>query len=354
MSWRRSVGRPIISSLARAGALGLIRRVKGRGQSNAEIVTYHRFSSRTTEKELTSFLEPVPAPRFEEHLTFLAREYEVISLGQLVARLLKGEPWPPRSLTITVDDGYRDFYEAALPVVERVGVPITVFVTAGCIDGGRTLWWDELHRAVLTTSRWPEPGMLRRDIHPDASRQIWPAHDPSSMTQRMAASRALVGILKMVPDEVRRRASADLQSVLDAPADGEADALMTWAQVKEAAAAGVEIGSHTLTHPSLDMISEHQIGPEIEGACHMIEARLGRRPTTFAYPGGSGWKRPSVREALRSAGITGAVTNVPRTNKWPGNALELGRRSIPNRDTAMLQATLLDLVPLRPASYFRS
>ncbi|OIJ67797.1 polysaccharide deacetylase family protein [Streptomyces mangrovisoli] len=82
-------------------------------------------------------------------------------------------------------------------------------------------------------------------------------------------------------------------------------ATLTWAQVRELDAAGVEIGGHTETHPQLDTLTRASVRAEVAGCKQRIEDELGHRVDSFAYP--HGYSSRTVRAVVREAGWTSAA-----------------------------------------------
>ncbi|AGL18387.1 polysaccharide deacetylase family protein [Actinoplanes sp. N902-109] len=97
-----------------------------------------------------------------------------------------------------------------------------------------------------------------------------------------------------------------------APAFGT---LLSWAELSEVAAAGVEIGSHSLIHHPLDVLPAAQLHAEIRRSKDELEQRLGRAVRGFAYP--HGYNGARVRDAVRAAGHDNA-TEVGRRLHTPG------------------------------------
>lgn len=83
---------------------------------------------------------------------------------------------------------------------------------------------------------------------------------------------------------------------------------MTWEEVRAAAAVGMGIQSHSLTHPDLDRIPSDQIRYELEASKGLLQERLGRVVDFFALPGGSG-RTPEVVRLARAAGYRGLCTS---------------------------------------------
>ncbi|WP_405619652.1 polysaccharide deacetylase family protein [Streptomyces sp. NBC_01508] len=83
---------------------------------------------------------------------------------------------------------------------------------------------------------------------------------------------------------------------------GAPDTMLDWDQVRQLAAAGVEIGGHSHTHPQLDQLDGARLGHEAARCREIVAAELGAAPVSFAYPYGYSTRR--VRHAVRAAGFT--------------------------------------------------
>ncbi len=87
--------------------------------------------------------------------------------------------------------------------------------------------------------------------------------------------------------------------------DGEGDRrLLSWAQVRELAAHGVEIGGHSHRHPELDTLPPEVARDEVRRCRELLEDGLGTPVTTFAYP--YGYHSPSVKRLVHEAGYSSA------------------------------------------------
>jgi peptidoglycan/xylan/chitin deacetylase (PgdA/CDA1 family) len=121
-----------------------------RMQQRALIVAYHRIAEPTLDPQLLC----VSPQHFAEHLEIMTRAYAPLSLRALGQRVEEGRV-PSRALVVTFDDGYADNLSHATPLLERYGVPATVFVVSGAVGPPREFWWDTLARLVLQPSSLP-------------------------------------------------------------------------------------------------------------------------------------------------------------------------------------------------------
>jgi peptidoglycan/xylan/chitin deacetylase (PgdA/CDA1 family) len=110
------------------------------------ILMYHEI---TAEPVLAGRLA-VPPDTFAQQLAYLkAAGYQAMTAGQLVSALTWKAPLPAKAVVLTFDDGFADFYDTALPIMRRLGLVGTLFVTSGWTSG----------RGEYLSGRRP-PGML--------------------------------------------------------------------------------------------------------------------------------------------------------------------------------------------------
>ncbi len=306
------------------------------------VLAYHRVLPRSDPEHFAYDIELVSAweDDFDWQVGYMARHYQPLTPGQLGALLDAGKPVPRNALLITFDDGYRDNHDIALPILRRHGVAATVFITTGYVDRQEVYWFDRLvHSTKLSRVAQieVEPGQVLELGH--------------TMGQRQAVSEVLLRHLKLLSDEHRLAAVQRWMDALDVPAPRTEDSLhapMSWAHVRNLAASGIEIGSHTVTHPVLSSVaSDAQLMHELRGSRLAIEAHTGRPVTALAYPvGGPRAYDERVVRAVRNAGYRFAFTYTPGLNSpasW--DLLRLNRWAMEryvsrNRFRAMLAAPL--------------
>jgi peptidoglycan/xylan/chitin deacetylase (PgdA/CDA1 family) len=236
---------------------------------------------------------------FDEQMDQLrALGYAVVDLDAVLDHYAGVRPLPPRSVLITFDDAYADFAEHAWPVLQRHGLAATLFVpTAFADDPGRAFWWDRIHRVLSTAPAAIVPTRLGElDLRTPAARS-WSA-------------RRLRRALKDLPHDA---AMAGVDEVVDAlGGDAAPGCVLSWAELRDLADQGLEVGVHTRTHPLLDQLPMERLDHEIAGARDDIERHLGRRATGIAYPNGN--HSPAVLEAAGRAGMRLGLTTRRGTN----------------------------------------
>ena len=308
-----------------SGAFDLMRLAHRR---HALILTYHRFSSGGEGANAWApgwAADKTPAKVFAEQLEYLTRRYNVVPLDRLAESLCRRERPPARLAAITIDDGYRDAYEIAYPLLRRFGAPATLFVPTDFIDRRAWIWTD---KARFLTRRAASQRLairiggqeLRLDLDDHSSRR--------DASERVNAT--LKRLHEEVKEEVIDRLARALGVALPQTPSDEFGPI-AWAEAREMQANGIEIGSHTLTHPILTRVGDERLRSELQESRSRLEAVLRRRIEQFCYPNGDHDER--VRSEVARAGYGVAVTCVGGLNKRGADPLTL-RRIHTERDLA--------------------
>ena len=233
---------------------------------------------------------------FRWQLKTLAASFNVVPLAEAAAALHEGT-LPPRAACITFDDGYADNAEVALPLLREQGLTATFFIATGYVGGGR-MFNDSVIEVVRglpgprLAVEWLGVGTL-------------PIGDVAS---RRAAIGRLLDALKYLPPAERQAAVERL--VEESGVTLPDNLMMSAAQVRELADAGMEVGAHTVTHPILTRIDGSLARDEIARSRDEVAAMTGRPVRVFAYPNGrpgTDYDRTHV-DIVRELGFEAAVS----------------------------------------------
>ena len=233
-----------------------------------------------------------PPERFRAQVRLIKRGFQIF---QLEDHLLSSgaNRSGRRTAAIVFDDGYRDFLDYALPILVEEGLGASMYVVTSCADSGAPIWTYRFDHALLHTRR--NRVDIDRNLLPAAVDTEW-----TDCAQRLDFARAVKPALKQLDHAVREKALAQIFSSLDdvPPPEGM---MMRWDDLRQVAGEGVEIGSHTVTHPLLATIADEAgIEDEMTDSFRRIEAEMGAAPRAIAYPNGSYDAR--VRRAAVKAG----------------------------------------------------
>ena len=218
-------------------------------------------------------------------------------------RLLADPKDKRRFAAFTLDDGLRNNTEHAAPVFRRHGVPYTIFVAKGFVERTRSMWWETAK--VLTRSK----DRFEFDF----------GHGPETVSAQTLSQKqdAYERIVHFVHSNDEDAAVAQVEraarSRMINPLAIVDQLIMTAEELKALSADPLcRFGAHTKTHIAMARVDEARLAEEVIGSMDAVEAYVGYRPTTFAYPYGTK-VAISQREfdAVAKAGIKLAVTTRP-------------------------------------------
>ena len=260
----------------------------------ARLLMYHRFSRAPRWRRLD-------VADFERHVAHLRRHFEPRLMSQ-IGDLRRDGRWPARTVALTVDDGYADFFDIAYPVLLRYEMPATVYVVSQFIDQRIWLWFDALHylfRAAAPGAHAVHAADLTASFQlgdEDSRAAAWESVADRAL---LLTQRAKLGLVEQVAEALR---------VALPPTPTDDYRAMTWDQVRQLDSELIEIGGHTQTHPILSKCTPEEAEEEISGCRAAIAKHTGRPIRSFCYPNGQpGDYTSSTVDAVRHAGFATAV-----------------------------------------------
>jgi peptidoglycan/xylan/chitin deacetylase (PgdA/CDA1 family) len=281
------------------------------------VLCYHRIGSGGI-----PLFSDLPAAIFEAQLQFLRKHYRVVSLSRMCEEIENPDSAKTngQAVAITFDDGYKDLYSQALPILKRYQVPATIFLPVASIERNEPLWYD---RIFLLFTVFPGE---RMEVETNRKR-VFALPDQGA---RIRAAAEVIGWLRTLPEDRRRQECERLEQLAELPKDMLKDRMLTWEQIREMKAAGVEFGGHTMTHPVVSQLTQEQLKREIVDSKQVSEARIEEKVQHFAFPFGKqadcGTEAFSViaKAGYRSASTTEEGVNGPGSNLFALKRVSLG------------------------------
>lgn len=265
------------------------------GKKGAIVLMYHRIAS--------AYIDPwdlcVSPEYFEEQVHYIREHFYVVTLHELIARTRAKESLR-NYIALTFDDGYRDNFTAARPILQKYNVPATFYLTTQFTTVKKSFWWDELEQLILVTPKLPEKIDLR--IGPDSfTMDLGPCHILSDSAEkeirkwhyghplynaRLKLYNTLWAAIRPLPIAEQQRVMHELcawgNTTISLPE------LMDEKQIKELSRTALfEIGAHTVNHPALGHLPPEEQRYEIQESRSVLESIIDKSVTGFAYPYGN-------------------------------------------------------------------
>lgn len=280
---------------------GLLRMAAGLQDKGAAILMYH--SVLEDPFQLADSLGGIVHSQtvFRQQMELLAREFHPMSLDELAILLRGKEKIPERCVVVTFDDGYRDNFEIAIPILDQVGIRAAFYVTVSCIEKRQLPWPSSVRFALRTTKRknWTDPGG-----------KLWPLETEADRDRAFA--KACEYCCRTAGDTQEQLVSKIESELETCSVPSSAQLMMSWDEVRKVTERGHTIGSHTLSHPNVAQILLADVRIELQQSRARLEKQLSRTVTHFSYPCPAlspHWNEQTVEECRKAGYETAVVTD---------------------------------------------
>ena len=270
-----------VSFLFTSGSLWWAKR---RLRGNGAVVTllFHRVLDHSSFSQTLSQPEIIVTEETFRKLTaHIANKFDSVDLKGAAP----GTPGRKPKVALTFDDGWKDNFTVAFPIIRKHRIPAVIFVTSALMDKENPFWPEQVI------------GLLR---------EMNPSVDGAEIE-------TVIESLKKCAPEEREKRLAELSTQAGekaaALASSGVDRTLSWTEILEMNRNGVEIGSHTQTHQILTTVREDVARQEVVDSKLAIERALGKRCEVLAYPNGN-WS-PDTRNIVEDSGFKLAFTTEP-------------------------------------------
>lgn len=197
-----------------------------------------------------------------------------------------------KRVNISFDDGFKDVYSYAFPILKRYGIPFTIYLSSGFPEGTADIWWMQLEQLVAGDVEKFEA--IMKSAY-DSDRPM------ADVMHELTGSGIDLSLTK--------------------------DLALSWEQLKEMAESGLcTIGSHALSHPGLTRLPENKVVSEIMDSKTVIEQRLSVSVKHFSYP--HSMYDDSVISVIKDCGIASAAVGYGGRIRRGDNCYILNRKHI--------------------------
>ena len=245
---------------------------------------------------------------FEEMVQYLKKRYNIISLEKAVDLLKSKDTAPENTIVMTFDDGYRDNYINAFPILKKYGVPATIFLSAGVINNGGMLWYDAVVATFNKTNKtYVDLRHLNLGVYPLTSK-----------SDKLRAARQVAVFAKYLKTNERDAFIKNILKELEAHPENNINprTMLTWDEIKIMKNEGIAFGSHGMSHSILSTLSPEEAEFEIVASKQLIKEKTGIDVPFFSYPnGGMDDFNKQIIEILESAGYLAACSLIRGANK---------------------------------------
>lgn len=211
-----------------------------------ELWCLHRVVPQRSQYPSNRELEITPTFLEAEILQYRKAGYSFVSIDEILSK--QSSLLPQKRVNITFDDGFKDVYENAFPIIKKYKIPFTLYLTTGFPDHTADMWWIQMEGVYDVEgfekemkSIYESRSQMREKMHKDTAT----AFDPF-ICEKLSLS---------------------------------------WDEIREMVESGLcTVGSHSATHPGLTRLDTENAKQELSASKARIEALLGIEVKHFSYP----------------------------------------------------------------------
>jgi peptidoglycan/xylan/chitin deacetylase (PgdA/CDA1 family) len=262
---------------------------------------YHRVMPRDEGKMAALEGMQVDPATFERQMAYLRKQFQLLRLNDFRRHLLDRTPFPPNSCLVTFDDGWKDNYSHAYPVLCRYEIPAVVFLSVAHIGTRKRFWQERTFNALRG---------IREEVrkHPDS-----PARNrrlPGGIKVEELAAwpegkfreevREQIRGLKKFPLSRIEPIVEELAECTGASSHDDDESFLSWDDVLAMSRGGIDFGSHGMRHEILTNVSPEAVREEARTSKAIIEEKIRKNVHAFSYPNGN--HDLVVRKCVRESG----------------------------------------------------
>jgi len=282
------------------------------------ILMYHRVIEVNADNVYDTGVVSTDPEHFKQQMRYLSRRCNVITFSQLAHYSQNNKKPPSNSVIITFDDGYRDIFINAYPILRGYKLPATIFLATGYINNPDLPWFDAVAYMVNKSNGSAPAG---------AGLGKYNVCDRKCLIYRLQEQ------LKKLPDHKKNQSISRLKNKLGIRLPSANDLFLSWSEIKEMSRHNISFGAHTVSHPILTRIGKKRANEEIFNSKNDIEENTDKRVIAFAYPNGQKNDiNNKIDRFLKSQGILFSLTTIYGTNNMKSSMFRLKRIGIQYND----------------------
>lgn len=259
---------------------------------------------------------PVRPEHFDEILNYLKRNFEIVPLEETVLGNYK--PTKSKQLcAITFDDGYKDFLEYALPIINKYKVPASLYVITDCVNSNVPPW-TYLFNHLLLNSKISSLEIDSIEIPDSLKNNSWKNEE-----EKIACIKRFSPVLKTISDEEKERIMSRVQTQIK-DVETPKGLMLSWDEIKVIKSEGIEIGSHSGNHPALSRhLNLDTVRYELIRSGEEIKEAIGKFPIAISYP--FGIYNNEVKKIAKEVGYKMGLTVLPKPYSCKDDQFEIPR-----------------------------
>ena len=297
-----------------------------RAQVQTASLMYHEI---LPDEDLHDAWTVVRETAFRAQMLYLRERFDILSLDELLRRMREPGRGRRCMAAVTFDDGYKGNRDVVWPLIERLEIPITIFVATGAIEGNTSHWFDRVIAALLSE------GAEEIDLRARGLGTYRPGDAGEGEGRWVEIQRALADLKGLPPADldpavldVLRQAGGVQGTLPPLP-------LLSVPDIQEMARSRfVTFGAHSHGHEVLPLLSHDEVGDSVLKSKKLLEEWTGKSVRHFAYP--HGMFTPEIAGIVRECGFDSSQATRPGLWRKGDSDLAVPRVAVGRYDSLAL------------------
>jgi peptidoglycan/xylan/chitin deacetylase (PgdA/CDA1 family) len=218
---------------------------------------------------------PLTPAQFEAALQYLQRHFHPVSYDQIHDWYAGRAELPPRAVHLSFDDGFGECYRVVVPLLLQYGIPSTFFVTTDWIDN-RAMFFRHKVSLCIDALRHLERDALAMVLGSLSNALGWPLRNKAGLESWL---RSLGRDNTPLVDMAGKMLGLDFASFVQ-----DRRVYLASDEIREMAAQGFTIGSHSISHPKMNALSADEMEVEVLGSVRFVRELTGADVVPFSFP----------------------------------------------------------------------
>lgn len=295
-----------VSGVASRFALTSVLEQVGTRRPGLVVLVYHRILEPRDSRFDPNVIEATPE-QFDDQMRMLKKRHHVVTPSELCELIERPSSIRHLHVAITFDDGYRDNYKNAFPILKSHGLSAMFFLPTHFVGSSLVPWWDQVARMVRSTAKssitleYPKPLTVAIDPN-DVGRSIQKVLHTFTLSSNNDQSKFL--------ESVAHGCGVELSD------HTEGSEFLSWDEAREMHDAGMAIASHAHSHRILSNLTEDEQLEEVKRAYDELDKRGFPFAKCLAYPVGHPYSFSKRTIACaKEVGYTHAFSNYGGLNE---------------------------------------
>lgn len=303
---------------------GILKSIEKIGSPKINVLTYHQVLPKKDKEQVLNLHKVITVENFENQMAFLSKNYTLLNLNQIYDILHFKKKIPKRAVAITFDDGYRDNYQYAFPILKKYDIPASIFLTTDPIDRNESLWWDDLSWFLFHNQMQIEK--LSNSFPQDIKIQLINLNNIQKKN-KIKNIMEIICYINKLNLQMMMKVIEEIKKLSKREDDykNKHTQFLTWEMIHEMHKSGlITFGSHSKSHPILTSLENESIIKEIEYSKKRIEDQIGSKVEMFCFP--KGCYNNQIKKIIKDLEFKLAFTSVYGVNDHKADLLELKRK----------------------------